>query len=203
MSNPSYGQIVRRAHQLDEKIDEIFGTSRRRFPEVKISGCGKKRTSVLQNVIKMSRTIAYLARGGPFFSRLQWTSLGVIDPASSSTVAFSPERNRVPLTEKILSVTWTWFRPLARRSRARDWSQLHRIYAVGSGWSEGRFAHARVARIARGIFSHRALKELMTSDLAHSLKRNEVFTASCSLRKTTALPDLDFTYKSAIATGVA
>ena len=94
--------------------------------------------------------------------------------------------------KKILFVTWTWFRSLARRSRARDWSQLHRIYAVGSGWSEGRFAHARVARIARGIFSHRALEELMTSDLAHSLKRNEVFTASCSLRKTTALPDLDF-----------
>ena len=31
VSNPSYGQIVKRAHQLDGKIDEIFATSRRRF----------------------------------------------------------------------------------------------------------------------------------------------------------------------------
>ena len=54
VSNPSYGQIVRRAHQLDEKLTSFSPPRDDDFGVVKFDESGKKRTSVLQMVILLS-----------------------------------------------------------------------------------------------------------------------------------------------------
>ena len=55
--NPSYGQIVRRAHQLDEKLTSFSPPLDDDFGVVKFDESGKKRTSVLQMVICPSQGI--------------------------------------------------------------------------------------------------------------------------------------------------